>query len=185
MPLDMQTAKVFLFVDGSFTNNKDLSSQIGFVVVIANEKKEGDGTFKICGNLLHWSSTKCKRVTHSVLASEIYAMVAGMDIGYVLAKTIQSVLEQLNLPPLPLIICTDSFSLYECIVKLGTTLEKRLMIDIMALRESYERHEIHTIKWINGADNMADAMTKRTPNAALARFVDTNEVVIRVEGWVQ
>ena len=120
-----------------------------------------------------------------MLASEIYAIVAGVDIGYVLAETIHSALVQLSLPPLPLTICTDSFSLYEYIVKLGTTVEKRLMIDIIALRESYERHEIHTIRWINSTDNLIDAITKRAPNAALIRFVDTNETTIRVEGWVQ
>lgn len=32
-----------------------------------------------------------------------------------------------------LIICIDSFSLYECLIKLGTTKEKRLMIEIAAV----------------------------------------------------
>jgi len=34
---------------------------------------------------------------------------------------------------LPLILCIDSKSLYECLVKLGITHEKRLMIDIICL----------------------------------------------------
>ena len=111
-------------------------------------------------------------------------MVAGFNLGYILAQTLRMVTHALELPTIPLILCTDSFSLYECLVKLGTTLEKRLMIDVMALRQSYERHEVHTVRWINGNDNLADAMTKGTPNAALARFVNTNETVLRVEGWV-
>jgi hypothetical protein len=69
-------------------------------------------------------------------------------------------------------------------VKLGTTKEKRLMIDIMALRQSYERKEIFEMRWINGNDNPADAMTKATPNKALENFVSTNTLRIRVEGWV-
>ncbi|EKD20888.1 polyprotein [Drepanopeziza brunnea f. sp. 'multigermtubi' MB_m1] len=40
------------------------------------------------------------------------------------------------------VVCIDSYSLYECIVKLGTIKEKRLMIDIIAIRESYERREL-------------------------------------------
>lgn len=67
---------------------------------------------------------------------------------------------KLGLPYVPTVVYTDSYSLYECLVKLGTTKEKRLMIDIMALRQSYERRELFEIRWINGADNPVDAMTK-------------------------
>jgi len=59
------------------------------------------------------------------------------------------------------------------------------MIDIMALRQSYERREIAEIRWINGHDNPADAVTKAAPHHALERFIDTNELSIRVEGSVQ
>ncbi|KAM4065915.1 hypothetical protein HRG_000075 [Hirsutella rhossiliensis] len=121
VPIGLEAAKVFVFTDGSFANNKDLSSQIRFVIIIATET----------------NSTKY------------------------------------------------SYSLYECLVKLGTTTEKRLMIDIMALRQAYEQREITNIRWINGADNPADAMTKLSPNGALTRFVNDNEITIRLEGWVQ
>ena len=42
----------------------------------------------------------------------------------------------------PLVVYTDSKSLYEYLVKLGTTREKRLMINVMCLRQAYERREI-------------------------------------------
>ncbi|CAL3965917.1 unnamed protein product [Diplocarpon coronariae] len=45
-----------------------------------------------------------------------------------------------------LIICTDSYSLYECLVKLRTTKEKRLIIDIIALRQSYNSRELAEIR---------------------------------------
>ena len=35
---------------------------------------------------------------------------------------------------IPLIIYTDSYSLYDYMIKLGTIAEKRLMIDIIGLR---------------------------------------------------
>jgi len=41
-----------------------------------------------------------------------------------------------------IIVYTDSYSLYECLVKLSTIKEKRLMIDIIAIRQSYERREL-------------------------------------------
>jgi hypothetical protein len=70
-------------------------------------------------------------------------------------------------------------------VKLGTTKEKRLMIDIMALREAYERGELKDIRWIDGRDNPADAMTKATANASMEQLINTNnELELRVQGWV-
>lgn len=182
----LESAKLFVFVDASFANNKDCSSQIGFVIILANEENGGKETFKFNGNIVHWSSIKCKRVTRSVLASELYAMVHGFDIGIVIKSTLDKILHQLAiLQPIPLILCTDSRSLYDCLVKLGTTNEKRLMIDIMSLRQSYEKREIAEVRWIDGRDNPADSMTKGAPCGALKRLIDTNRLQVRIDGWVE
>ncbi|KAM4057650.1 Dimer-Tnp-hAT domain containing protein [Hirsutella rhossiliensis] len=157
------TAKLMVFTDGSFANNKDLSSQLGFVITLVNETNHKEKQFEISGNIVHWSSTKCKRASPCDDYEDNYGTTQPSSY--------------------PLIVCTDSYSLYECLVKLGTTKEKRLMIDIMALRQSYEKREITDIRWINGADNPADAMTKASPNRALERFIDTNSLTIRVEGY--
>jgi len=45
-------------------------------------------------------------------------------------------------------------------VKLGTSKEKRLMVDIMAIRQTYERRELSEIRWIAGVSNPVDASTK-------------------------
>src|SRR6266487_2920016 len=115
------------------------------MIVLAN-KTTSPGQFLIRGNLLHWSSNKCKRVTRAVLTSELYAMVAGIDIAISVSTTLNRIIEQLNLKPIPIVICTDSFSLYEYIVKLSTTKEKCLMIDIMAIRQVYKHHELLEIR---------------------------------------
>jgi hypothetical protein len=185
VPLDIERTKLFIFTDGSFANNKDLSSQLGFVIVLATEQRTRDGhDFTIYGNIVHWNSIKCKRVTRSVLASELYGMVNGFDSAIAVSTTLQQVVRTLDLPQIPVIVCSDSKSLYDCLVKLGTTNEKRLMIDIMSLRESYENREITEVRWINGKDNPADACTKHTPNSALEKLVSTNTLKIRVEAFV-
>lgn len=151
--------KLLVFVDAAFANNDDMSSQIGYIVLLANEERMNESNIDVRGNIIHWSSTKCKRVTRSVLASELYAMVAGFDIAVALQSTVNGVFQA----KVPLILCTDSYSLYDCIIRLGTTAEKRLMIDIMGLRQSYENREINEVRWIDGSCNPADAMTKERP----------------------
>ncbi|KAF1971738.1 hypothetical protein BU23DRAFT_581269 [Bimuria novae-zelandiae CBS 107.79] len=135
IPITLINAKLIVFVDSSFTNNKDLSSQLGFILMLINKSIDSDNTFTIYGNIIHYSLTKCKRI----------------------------IIERLSLPVVPLIICIDLYSLYECLVKLRTTKEKRLIINIIALR--YE-------------DNPADAFTKVLLNRALERFINSNKVTV-------
>ena len=73
-----------------------------------------------------------------------------MNHGFDTACVIKHSLDKILREKVPLIICIDSRSLYECLVELGTTREKRLMIDIMAIRQAYERREIAEVIWITG-----------------------------------
>ncbi len=109
-------------------------------------------------------------------------MAHGFDTGAAIKATIEKILQ---LERLPITLCTDSKSLYDCLVKLGTTQEKRLMVDLMCLRQSYERREIAEIKWIDGGSNPADAMTKSRPCQALKDLIDTNTVKLQVTEWVE
>ncbi|CAE7205379.1 hypothetical protein PTTW11_09299 [Pyrenophora teres f. teres] len=180
-------SKLIEFTDGSFANNREFSSQLGYLLVLVNkfDHTGQDIMFSIHSNIIHKSSTKCKRATRSVLASERYGMVSGVDIAIAILTTLRMITERLGLPLIPLIVCTDSYSLYKYLVKLGTIYEKRLMIGIMALRQSYERREIAEIRWINGEDNPANALTKATPNRALERVININMLSTRLEGCVQ
>jgi hypothetical protein len=50
--LDLPTAKLFIFVDRSFANNKDFSSQIGYEIILANETTYNK-EFELTKNLIH------------------------------------------------------------------------------------------------------------------------------------
>jgi hypothetical protein len=50
--LDLPTAKLFVFVDKSFANNKDFSSQIKYEIILAN-KTTHNKEFELSGNLIH------------------------------------------------------------------------------------------------------------------------------------
>ena len=63
-------------------------------------------------------------------------MVGGVNMAKVLNTTINMIIKQLGSEhtEIPIVVYTDSYSLYEYLVKLRTTKEKRLMIDIIGLR---------------------------------------------------
>ena len=56
-----------------------------------------------------------------------------MDIVIAIDTTFKITIEQLGFLQTLIVNCTNSYSLYECLIKLGTMKEKLLMIDIMAL----------------------------------------------------
>jgi hypothetical protein len=52
IPLNMAKTKLYIMVNASFANNKDLSSQIGYIIIFGNEKKNKK-SFKLVGNIVH------------------------------------------------------------------------------------------------------------------------------------
>ena len=71
-------------------------------------------------------------------------MAYSFNIGAAFKATVEL---QLNVS-LPLIIYTDSKLIYKCPIKLKTTQEKKLIINIICLRQLYKRREIAKIKYI-------------------------------------
>jgi hypothetical protein len=85
-------------------------------------------------------------VTKNIFILEIYGMVGEIDMSFVIRSTLTIIIKQLGLFTIPIIVYINSYSLYECLVKLGTIKKKRLIIDIMAIRKSYENREIFEIR---------------------------------------
>jgi hypothetical protein len=61
----------------------------------------------------------------------------------------------------PLSLLTDSKSLFDIIPNSSSTLEKLLMIDVAAARESYANEELSDIGLIRGEHNPSDALLQR------------------------
>ena len=76
----------------------------------------------------------CKRAIRNILAVELYRMAHGFDIEVVIKATLEMILGA----AIPLILCTDSKFLFKYLVKLDTTKEKRLIVDVISLRQLYE-----------------------------------------------
>lgn len=56
-----------------------MSLQISYVICLTDETSKE--------NIIHWSSIKCKRVIHNMLAAELYEMAHGFDIEAVIKTT--------------------------------------------------------------------------------------------------
>jgi len=52
MPINLPTAKLFVFINKLFINNKDFSSQLGYKIIIIN-KSTRENNFIIYGNLIY------------------------------------------------------------------------------------------------------------------------------------
>jgi hypothetical protein len=77
-------------------------------------------------------------VIRSVLAAELFAMIHDFDVESILKSTLIKML----VIDISLILIIDSKFLYDCLICLSIIVEKRLMIDVMTLRQFYERREI-------------------------------------------
>jgi hypothetical protein len=161
-----------IFIDVYFAN-VNLHSQIDYVICLVNDLNKA--------NIIHWSSIKCKRVTKSVLTAELYAMTSEFDSDSV----IKSIIERILNISLLIILLTDSRFLYDCLIKLSITSKKRLMIDLMCLRQFYERRKITKIRWIDDNNNLVDVMTKIISCQTLSKLIDTNIIDLKISEWVE
>jgi hypothetical protein len=79
---------------------------------------------------------------------------------------------------------TDSKALYDVLTSNRTTTEARLMIDLAATRQSYNRFEIQSVGLIRSEFSLADALTKQEPNDALYKALTTGKISHPVEDFI-
>ena len=81
---------------------------------------------------LQWNSYKSFRITRSALVSEVYGLCDAVDIGISLSIA----LKQIKMRKLPVPMLTDSKKLLDTNKKSSHTSEKRLLIDLAAVRKA-------------------------------------------------
>ena len=128
--LNLANIHIPVYSSAFFASNIDSSSQLGYIIMLADES----GT---C-HTLSYCSKKSKKIVRSIMVSEVFAFSAALDHAYVIFHDLQTISDQ----PVPLTMLTDSKQLFEVITRAAHTTEKRLMVEIMAARKAYNRHEI-------------------------------------------
>ena len=171
--LDLKTTKLVLMTDASFANAEGMRSQLGYLVLMVDDDDN-------C-NIVHYGSNRCKRVARSVMAAEIQALVLGFDFAFIVKDLIEEILgREVKLEAL-----VDSKTVFDVIARDAQTSERRLQIDVLALRQSYDRGELDRIAWIPGDKNAADPLTKYvlSKTSPLYMIMTTNKFGIRPQGW--
>ena len=156
--IDLETAKIVAYTDASFGNLPDGGSQGGQAIFMCDSDKNA--------SLLNWSSNRVKRTARNNLASETLAFNDGSDSAFYIAKLIEETLKI----KMPVHILTDSQSLFEHIGTTKLASDKRMRVEISAIREMVEKGEI-SAHWIEKESNVSDVLTKK--NASHILMMDT------------
>lgn len=141
------------FCDASYANLKDGSSQGGIIVFLKGKNR------KVAP--LAWASRKIRRVCRSTLTAETMALLEVSETCFWLSHIINELLDD---PLETTEIFTDNQSLYEAAHSTTAVEEKRLRVDIAAIRQSISRKEF-VLKWIETKFQLADVLTKQGADA--------------------
>ena len=159
--------KLLCFTDAAFGNLPDGGSQGGYLIFLVGENGK-------C-SLLSWQSKRLKRVVRSSLAAESLAMSDCVDAAIFIASMYKDIMygDQCS-NSIPIEIVTDNKSLQDALQSKKFVTEKRLRIDIAALKESLCRGDIRKITWVNAGKQLADCLTKE--GASSYKLIDTLKV---------
>ena len=137
------------YCDASYANLHDGSSQGGCIIFLADKHNHISP--------VSWSSKKLRRVCKSTEAAETMAMLDAIDtciwIGTMLEEICGESIETT-------IVRTDNKSLYEAVHSTTAVEEKRLRVELAAIRESIRKKDIK-VEWVKTTKQLADCLTKQ------------------------
>ena len=137
------------FCDASYANLSDGSSQGGSIIFLADKEDHVSP--------ISWCSRKLRRVCKSTEAAETMAMLDAIDscvwIGSLLNEIMPNKIEMS-------VIKTDNRSLHDAVHSTTAVEEKRLRVEIAAIREAIRRKEVQ-VDWIPKTVQLADCLTKQ------------------------
>lgn len=140
-PLDISSIRIVVHSDAAFANAEGLKSQLGFMILMVDDQ----GT----GNIEHFGSRRCTRVTRSVIAAELLGLILGFDNAMFIKKMVTGILGR----DISIDAMVDSQYIFDVISRLSTTTEKRLTIEVFSLQEAHRHGELASLFRILSMDN--------------------------------
>ena len=136
------------YADASFGNVEDGHTQIGYIISVTDGKKR---------STIWWKSRKSRRVAKSTIEAEALSVGEAIE-GVVYLNSLWA--EIVGERKLKAFVKTDSQTLMTAIKSSTGVSNKRLKIDIAAIRETIEFGEISEVQWVQGKHQVADVLTK-------------------------
>lgn len=170
--LKLESLKLSVYSDASYASNDDKSSQLGYFIFLSDDSKNCQP--------LYWNSYKSKRVTRSVLGSEVMAFADAFDMAYTIKYDLQHIIQN----RVRLHMLTDSLSLFDVLTRNHVTTEKRLMIDLKNVTNAYHSKEIDDIAFVRSEFNIADALTKTKSQEFLIKTLTKNKLEHPIDQWI-
>lgn len=158
LQLDEESLNLRVYSDFSRTENSDLTSQIGYIVLLCNKNDD-------C-LILHYTSNNLKLVVLSGLYTELVFCSASFDYGTTLPLELENIF---NLRLL-LNTFTDSKYLFDSENKANYFKEGCLMIAFSYFRNSFEKHQISNVEFTR-PENYPSSYTGGIPIITITAFL--------------
>lgn len=169
--LETSSLRIIGFADASFAKNHDLSTQLGDICFLSDAAQNSVP--------INFKSYKSKRVVRSATAGEVIAFSDLFDVAATLADELGEILCR----KIPLLLLTDSKSLFDVISKGLRTSEKRTMLDLAAAREGFREKVISEIGFARSNYNLAAGLTKSMAQSSLREAVSFGSLTATPEQW--
>lgn len=149
--LDLKEAYLVGYSDASWGNGEEGSTVGGFVWCIVS-LRAGHELF----SPISWVSRRLRRVVRSTMAGETLACAQALDNLF----PITSVTEKLFLRDLPVLVRIDCRSCFDHLRGHKNLTEKRLVVEIQAIKEMVEQGIVTQVQWVPSERELADTLTK-------------------------
>ena len=144
--------RISVYTDAAHANLPDGVSSMGAQIVFLV-----DANGLSCP--LSWHAGKIKRVVKSTIAAEALSLLEGIELAIYLKSLLQSLVSDNVQFDINAII--DNKSVVEAVYSTKMIDDKRLRIDISAIKQFIDNGEIASVSWCPGKNQLADAMTKK------------------------
>ena len=115
-----------------------------------------------------------------MFVAELYAVSACFDYCFTLGYDMMLATGH----RIPVRLFTDSKSLFDTVTSLSGATEKRLLIEISALRDAFDSGEFDNIGHVSSEYNLADALTKKKKCHLMEELLATGKLQHPVNQWI-